>query len=145
MTSLGIDFLWELYGSATLILPGWGVVANIALTKTKGHGSGFMLVNIGWGLAVYAGVIVSYNSGAHLNPAVTLGLVASGATSFGAGVPVTLVSTLAYLLAQLVCSFIGAVFAWPAHRQHFEARPGPAPKPDLVSPSTCPRGGDGAA
>ena len=128
MQNLGIDFLAELVGSATLILLGCGVVANIALTKSKGLGSGFMLVNIGWGLAVYAGVIVSYNSGAHLNPAVTLGLVASGATSFGGGVPVTLVSTLAYLLAQLVGSFIGAVLAWLAYRNHFDAEPDPATK-----------------
>ncbi len=128
MQNLGIDILAELVGSATLILLGCGVVANIALTKSKGLGSGFILVNIGWGLAVYAGVIVSYNSGAHLNPAVTLGLVASGATSFGAGVPVTLVSTLAYLLAQLVGCFIGAVLAWLAYRNHFDAEPDPATK-----------------
>ena len=128
MQNLGIDVLAELVGTATLILLGCGVVANIALTKSKGLGSGFMLVNIGWGLAVYAGVIVSYNSGAHLNPAVTLGLVASGATSFGGGVPVTLVSTLAYLLAQLVGSFIGAVLAWLAYRNHFDAEPDPATK-----------------
>ena len=133
MNNLGIDFLAELVGSAMLMLLGCGVVANIALTKSKGHGSGFILVNIGWGLAVYAGVIVSYNSGAHLNPAVTLGLVASGATSFGAGVPVTLVSTLAYLLAQLIGSFVGAVLAWLAYREHFDAEPDPATKLGVFS------------
>ncbi|CAN5877729.1 MIP/aquaporin family protein [soil metagenome] len=133
MNNLGVDFLAELVGSAMLILLGCGVVANIALTKSKGHNSGFLMVNIGWGLAVYAGVIVSYNSGAHLNPAVTLGLVASGATSFGAGVPVTLVSTLAYLLAQLIGAFVGAVLAWLAYRQHFDAEPDPATKLGVFS------------
>ena len=128
MNGLAMDFLSELVGSATLILLGCGVVANIALIRSKGHNGGFLMITIGWGLAVYAGVIVSYNSGAHLNPAVTLGLVASGATSFGAGVPVTLVSTLVYLLAQLIGSFFGAVLAWLAYRQHFDAEPDPATK-----------------
>ena len=66
-----------------LVLLGCGVVANVALAKNKGLGGGFLMVNIGWGLAVFAGVIVAYASGAHINPAVTLGLVANGATEFG--------------------------------------------------------------
>src|SRR3954463_2286505 len=86
--NLGVVFLSELVGTAMLVLLGCGVVANVALIKTKGFNGGFRMVTIGWGFAVFSGVIVAYNSGAHLNPAVTLGLVANGATEFGSGVPV---------------------------------------------------------
>ncbi|MDB4917613.1 MAG: aquaporin family protein [Gemmatimonadetes bacterium] len=123
MSNIEADFMSELVGTALLMLLGCGVVANVALTKTKGNGGGFLLVNFGWGIAVYAGVIASYNSGAHLNPAVTLGLIASGATSFGGGVPVTLTSTLVYLTAQLVGAFLGAAICWLAYKQHFDEEP----------------------
>ena len=128
MNNLGTDFLSELVGTALLVLLGCGVVANIALTKAKGLNGGFLMVNFGWGLAVYAGVIVSYNSGAHLNPAVTLGLVASGATAFGAGVAVSVASVLAYISAQLIGAFVGAVLVWLAYKQHFDAEPDSATK-----------------
>ena len=133
MNNLGIDFLAEVVGTGLLILLGCGVVANVALTKTKGFNGGFLMVNFGWGLAVYAGVIVALNSGAHLNPAVTIGLVASGATAFGAGVPVSVVSILAYMLAQLIGAFIGAVLAWLTYKQHFDAEPNPANKLGVFS------------
>ena len=128
MNNLGTDFVSELVGTALLALLGCGVVANIALSKAKGLNSGFLMVNLGWGLAVYAGVIVAYASGAHLNPAVTVGLVASGATEFGAGVPVTVVSTLFYIAAQLIGAFLGAVLAWLAYKQHFDDEPDAATK-----------------
>ena len=54
-----------------LVLMGCGCVAANLLPKSKGQGSGFLFVNWGWGLAVFAGVLVSTNSGAHINPAVT--------------------------------------------------------------------------
>lgn len=128
MNNLSIVFLAELVGSTLLTLLGCGVVANVALTKTKGNNGGFLMVNFAWGFAVYAGVIVSYNSGAHLNPAVTLGLIASGATAFGSGVPVSIHSTLAYLAAQLIGAFAGAVLAWLGYKQHFDAEPDAATK-----------------
>ena len=78
MDNLGVLFLSELVGTAMLVLLGCGVVANVALAKNKGLGGGFLMVNIGWGLAVFAGVIVAYASGAHINPAVTLGAVLGG-------------------------------------------------------------------
>ena len=68
--NLGVLFLSELVGTAMLVLLGCGVVANVALAKTKGYNGGFLMVTIGWGLAVFAGVIVAYASGAHINPAV---------------------------------------------------------------------------
>ncbi len=123
MDNLGIVFLAELVGTAMLVLLGCGVVANVALVRTKGLGGGFLMVTIGWGLAVFAGVVVAYASGAHLNPAVTLGLVANGTTEFGSGVPVNLVSVLTYIGAQMLGAFLGAVLVWLAYKQHFDAEP----------------------
>jgi glycerol uptake facilitator protein len=119
-TSLGTVFLSEVVGTAFLLLLGCGVVANVALTKSKGAGGGFLLVNFGWGLAVFAGVFVAYRSGAHLNPAVTLGLLANGADEYAPGVDVDLVSTLVYLAAEFLGAFLGAVVCWLAYRDHFD-------------------------
>ena len=74
METLGTILLSEIAGTAMLTLMGGGVVANIILGKTKGNGGGWLLINFGWGLAVFAGVWVAYKTGAHLNPAVTIGL-----------------------------------------------------------------------
>jgi glycerol uptake facilitator protein len=63
---LGLIFLSEVVGTAMLILLGGGVVANVALTKSKGFNGGTLMVNFGWGLAVFAAVTVSYSSGAAL-------------------------------------------------------------------------------
>ena len=49
-------FLYEIAGTAMLTLLGGGVVANVVLGKTKGNGGGWLLINFGWGLAVFAGV-----------------------------------------------------------------------------------------
>ena len=126
MDNLGVIFLSELVGTALLTLLGCGVVANIALARNKGLGGGFLMVNFGWGLAVFAGVTVSYNSGAHLNPAVTLGLLASGAD-------LSFADVLIYLLAQLLGAFIGAVFCWLAYKQHFDDEPDAATKLGVFS------------
>ncbi|PPL19526.1 aquaporin family protein [Microterricola pindariensis] len=138
MDNLGIVFLSELVGTAMLVLLGGGVVANVILAKTKGFGGGTLMINIGWGLAVFAGVIVSYASGAHLNPAVTLGLVASGAEEFGNAamgttVAVSVVSVLAYIAAQLIGAIIGAVVMWLGYKQHFDAEPDAATKLGVFS------------
>lgn len=118
--SLGTIFLSEVVGTAMLLLLGAGVVANNILPKNKGNGTGFLMVNFGWGLAVFAGVLVSYKSGGHLNPAVTLGLVASGATEFVPGVPVDFASIATYLSAELLGAFIGAILAWLAYKKQFD-------------------------
>ena len=117
---LGTIFLSETVGTAMLLLLGGGVVANNILPKNKGNGTGFLMVNWGWGLAVFAGVLASYKSGGHLNPAVTLGLVASGATEFVPGVPVDAVSIMTYIGAQLLGAFIGAVLCWLAYKKQFD-------------------------
>ena len=119
-TSLGTVFLSEVAGTGMLLLLGCGVVANVALAKTKGAGGGFLLVNFGWGIAVFAGVYVAFRSGAHINPAVTLGLLANGADEYAPGVDVDVMSTLLYLAAQMLGAFLGAVGAWLAYRQHFD-------------------------
>ena len=83
---MGEIFLSEVVGTGLLTLLGCGVVANVILPRTKGNGGGWLLINFGWGLAVFAGVFASLQSGAHINPAVTLGLWANGADEFAAGV-----------------------------------------------------------
>ncbi|WP_242682091.1 MIP/aquaporin family protein [Herbiconiux sp. SYSU D00978] len=110
-----------------LLLLGCGVVANVALAQSKGFGGGFLLVNFGWGLAVFAGVTVSYASGAHLNPAVTLGLLVTGQIDGG------IVAALVYVVAQLLGAFIGATLAWLAYKQHFDEEPEPAAKLGVFS------------
>lgn len=131
--SLGQALLSELLGTAMLVLLGVGVVANVVLTKTKGFAGGTLMINVGWGLAVMAGVYVGYKSGAHLNPAVTLGVVASGATELAPGVAATLASSFLYVVAQLAGAVIGAFFAWLAYKQHFDDEPDPANKLGVFS------------
>jgi glycerol uptake facilitator protein len=101
-------------GSAMLLLLGCGVVANAVLVKTNGFNGGFLMINFGWGLAVFVGVYVGYKSGAHLNPAVTVGLLASGNDLGGFG------HVIAYFLGQAVGAFLGAVLAWAAYKDHFD-------------------------
>ena len=117
-------FLYEIAGTAMLTLLGGGVVANVVLGKTKGNGGGWLLINVGWGLAVFAGVWTAYKTGAHLNPAVTLGLAASGG-EYADGIPVTLGNTFAYLAAEMIGAFLGAVLAWMAYKNHYDQETDP--------------------
>ena len=84
--SAGAIIVWELLGTAALILLGNGVVANHVLRKNNGHNGGFLFITFGWGFAVFTGASIAAPSGAHLNPAVTLGLAISGKVSW-ANVP----------------------------------------------------------
>ncbi|MEO1626002.1 MAG: aquaporin, partial [Bacteroidota bacterium] len=94
-------FFGELIGTAMLMLLGNGVVANTLLKDTKGHGAGWLVITIGWGLAVFVSVfIVASVSGAHINPAVTLGLAMAGTFAWS--------SVPAYLIAQFIGAAIGA-------------------------------------
>jgi len=126
--SLGTVFVSELVGTCFLLLLGCGVVANVALTRSKGHGGGFLMVTFGWGLAVFAGVYAAARSGAHLNPAVTLGLLTSGATHYAPGVPITLAATLVYVSADLLGAMLGAALTFVAYKNHFDETDDPAAK-----------------
>ena len=124
--SLWTVFFSEIAGTAMLLLLGCGVVANVILAGTKGFGGGWLLINFGWGLGVFAGVYVAFKSGAHLNPAVTLGLLANGVDQYAPGVDVTFGSTLVYLAGEMVGAFLGAVLAWLSYREHFDTTEDPA-------------------
>lgn len=113
-----------------LLLLGAGVVANVVLTKTKGFNGGFLLINFGWGLAVFAGVTVSYASGAHLNPAVTIGLAVNDGMT---GKEVDVARIFVYIGAQMLGAMIGAVLAWLAYKNHFDEEPDPANKLGVFS------------
>ncbi len=132
---MGEVFLLEVMGTAMLLLLGCGVVANAILPKTKGFNGGWLLINFGWGLGVFAGVFVAAKSGAHINPAVTLGLIANGADNFGgeAALEINFVNTLLYIAAQMLGAFIGAVLAWAAYKTHFDQDADPAVKLGVFS------------
>lgn len=126
MVTLGEVFVSEMLGTAALIVLGCGVVANVALGKTKGNGGGFLMVNWGWGLGVFAGVYLSVMSGAHINPAVTVGIITGGAEEFVPGVAVTIGSTLTYFGGQMLGAIIGAFVAWLAYKKQFDEEQDPA-------------------
>lgn len=106
-------YVAEFVGTALLILFGNGVVANIVLARTKGNGGGWICITAGWAFAVAIAVFaVGRISGAHLNPAVTLGLASIG--SFGwALVP-------GYIAAQMAGAIFGAVLVFLAYLAHWE-------------------------
>jgi glycerol uptake facilitator protein len=109
-------FLGEVSGTALLIVLGDGVVANVILNKTKGQGSGWIVITFGWAMAVYVGVFVAAPfSKAHLNPAVTLAFAFIGKLEWSM-VPL-------YIAAQLLGAMIGAFFVWLSYRLHFNATP----------------------
>jgi glycerol uptake facilitator protein len=107
-------YLAEVVGTMLLVILGDGVVANVCLARTKGHGSGWIVIATGWGLAVALAVYaVGRISGAHINPAVTLGLASIGAFDLSL-VP-------GYVTAQLTGAFLGAIVVWLTYRPHFDA------------------------
>lgn len=108
----GQIFLYETLGTAMLLLLGCGVVATAILRDSKGFGGGWLLINFGWGLGVFAGVYVAFPSGAHLNPAVTVSQLIVGNITGG--------QAIFYFLGELFGAFLGAVIAWLAFKQHFD-------------------------
>lgn len=106
-------FIGELIGTAILIILGNGVVANVVLDKTKGQNSGWIVISFGWAIAVFTGVfIASKASGAHLNPAVTLGFAYLKKISW------TLVPQ--YIAGQFAGAMAGSFIVWLAYHQHFK-------------------------
>lgn len=107
-------FSAELIGTMLLVLLGNGVVANVVLNGTKGNNSGWIVITTGWALSVFTGVVIAGPySGAHLNPAVTLGLALAG--KFGWQ------QVGGYMVAQLLGAMLGAFLVWILYRQHFDA------------------------
>ncbi|HEY4456382.1 MAG TPA: MIP/aquaporin family protein [Pseudonocardiaceae bacterium] len=104
--------VWELLGTALLILLGTGVVANNVLRKTYGNGGGILFITFGWGFAVFAGASVADKSGANLNPAVTFGLAIAKKISWDK-VPY-------YLLGEMLGAIIGAILCWAAYKLQFD-------------------------
>lgn len=112
--------LGELLGTMMLIILGDGVVANIVLAKNKGQGGGgggaWIAITAGWAFAVLIGVFTSQafgSAGAHLNPAVTFGLLAAGVVPAG--------DVVYYLIGEFAGAFLGAVIVWLAYLDHFAA------------------------
>lgn len=104
--------LAELVGTMLLIILGDGVVANVVLKQTKGSNSGWIVITAGWAFAVTFAVYCTNSiSGAHLNPAVTVGLAAIGKFAWSA-VP-------GYVFAQIAGGFLGGVIVWLAYLPHW--------------------------
>jgi len=105
-------FFGELLGTFLLIILGDGVVANVLLKKTKGNGSGWIVITWGWGMGVFVGVFtVAAISGAHINPAVTIGLAIAGKFPWSE-VPI-------YILGQMIGAMLGASLVFVQYKDHF--------------------------
>jgi glycerol uptake facilitator protein len=105
-------YIAEFLGTALLILLGDGVVAGVLLRESKAENSGWIVITFGWGLAVAVAVYATGAiSGAHLNPAVTLGLAAIGEFDW-AQVP-------GYWLAQMLGAFVGACLVYAHYLPHW--------------------------
>lgn len=122
-------FVSEIIGTMLLILLGNGVVAGVVLRHSKAENAGWVAITFGWGFAVMIGVYASgIYGGAHLNPAVTVGLATAGTFPWE-DVP-------AYILAQLIGAFIGAVLVYVHYKPHYDVTDDPGAK--LATFSTAP-------
>jgi glycerol uptake facilitator protein len=111
----------EVVGTMLLVLLGDGVVANVVLSRTKGQNSGWIVITVGWAVAVAMAVYaVGRISGAHLNPAVTIGLAAIGSFPW-TDVP-------GYVAAQMAGAFLGAVLVWMTYLPHWKVTADPGLK-----------------
>ncbi|MGZ2368653.1 MIP/aquaporin family protein [Ancylomarina sp. YFZ004] len=108
------EFIAEFLGTMLLILLGNGVVANVVLNGTKGNNGGWMVITMGWGLAVFVGVAVAGPvSGAHINPAVTIGLAIAGMFAWA--------KVGLFIAAQMLGAATGAFLVWLMYRDHFNS------------------------
>jgi glycerol uptake facilitator protein len=106
-------FVAEIVGTAILILLGNGVVAGSLLKKSKGEGGGWIVITSGWGVGVAIAVYVTgWVSGAHINPAVTIGFMTVGSITF--------LDALPYIGGQMIGAFIGATLVWLAYLPHWK-------------------------
>ena len=111
----------EVIGTALLILLGDGVVAATLLYQSKAQNGGWIVITFGWGFGVMLGAYaVGQFSGAHLNPAVTVGLAISGGIEWG-DVP-------EYFAGEFVGAAIGAVLVYLAYLNHWRPTEDPGLK-----------------
>jgi len=114
-------FVSEMVGTALLVLFGDGVVAGVLLNRSKAQNGGWIVITMGWGLGVAIAVYAAGQfSGAHINPAVTIGLASIGQLPW-ADVPT-------YLGGQFVGAFIGAILVWLVYLPHWEQTEDPGLK-----------------
>ena len=107
-------YLAEFIGTAILVLLGNGVVANVLLSQTKGKDAGWVVISAGWGFAVYTAVLcVDEFSGAHINPAVTIGLAVAAKFDWSL--------TPGYIVAQVAGAMTGAVMVYFFYKPHYDA------------------------
>lgn len=112
-----LQCLFEFVGTFVMILLGCGVVACTTLKKSKGEGSGWVVITLAWGLAVMCGVLIAGPyTGAHLNPAVTVGLAAAGKFDWGMVIP--------YIISQVLGAFLGGVAVYYFYKDHFDLTEG---------------------
>lgn len=112
-------FMAEFIGTMLMILLGDGVVANVVLNDTKGNNSGWIVITAAWGFAVFVGVTVAGPySGAHFNPAITIGLAIAGKFPWSNVIP--------YITAQMLGAFAGAFLVWIMYYDHFKRTNNPA-------------------
>jgi glycerol uptake facilitator protein len=105
-------YVAEFVGTLLLVLFGNGVVANVLLTNTKGHGGGWIVITFGWAMGVFVAVFcVGDISGAHINPAVTLGLAAAGAFSWA--------QAPAFVAAQMSGGVCGGILVYLYYKDHY--------------------------
>jgi glycerol uptake facilitator protein len=105
-------FAAELIGTAILIILGDGVVAGVLLARSKAQNAGWIVITAGWGFAVMAAVYaVGAVSGAHINPAITLGSLLTGAISVG--------DAFVYWIAQFIGAFVGAIIVYFTYAPHW--------------------------
>ena len=121
--------LAELVGTALLVLLGNGVVAGVLLSKSKAQNAGWIVITAGWGLALAIAVYaVGAISGAHLNPAITIGQLIVGGIEAG--------DAALYIVGQFIGAFVGAVLVWLHYLPHWGATEDPGLK--LAAFSTGP-------
>ncbi len=107
-----IEYFAEFLGTFILILLGNGVVANVILRNTKGANGGWIVITAGWGMAVFVAVFtVAPISGAHINPAVTLGLAFSGLFPWVQVVP--------FIVSQILGAMAGGYLVYLFYYEHF--------------------------
>ena len=122
------EFIGEIIGTMILIILGDGIGANLSLNKSHAKGGGWIVTSIGWGLAVCLAIFaVGQISGAHINPAVTLGLAAVGEFPWEKVGP--------YIIAQFIGGFIGATIVWLHFLPHWKETEDQATKLGVFSTS----------